>query len=137
MNKSYDDMMTLSYPRPTNRRRMTMAERAAQFSPFAALTGYDAAIAETGRLTDTQVELASDGQIMLNEKLCLLKDCLEENLEILVTYFVPDERKSGGAYQQTTGVARKLDSVRKILVMNNGQEIPFERIWDIQGSFIP
>ena len=137
MSKSYDDMMTLSYPRPTKRRRMTMAERAAQFSPFAALTGYDAAIAETGRLTDTQVELASDGQIMLNEKLCLLKDCLEENPEILVTYFVPDGRKSGGAYQQTTGVARKLDSVRKILVMNNGQEIPFDRIWDIQGSFIP
>ena len=137
MSNGYEDMMTLSYPRPTKRKRMTMIERAAQFSPFAALTGYDAAIAETGRLTDAQVELASDGQTMLNEKLCLLNACLEENPEILITYFVPDARKSGGAYQHISGVARKLDSVRQILVLDSGQEIPFDRIWDIQGSFSP
>ena len=122
---AYDDIVTLTYPsRP---RRMTNYDRAAQFAPFAALTGHDAAIAETARLTDQAIELGEDGAAMLNEKL----QNLTPGQQITVVYFRPDARKSGGAYVRHTGRLKRLESHRDAMLMADGTVITMERICDI------
>ncbi len=94
----YDDIINLPHHVSTKRPQMSMLDRAAQFSPFAALTGYDAAIKETGRLTDEKIEMDEESLNMLNMKFQLLVDALDENQEVSFTYFKPDETKAGGAY---------------------------------------
>ena len=122
---AYDDIVTLTYPsRP---RRMTNYDRAAQFAPFAALTGHDAAIAETARLTDQAIELGEDGAAMLNEKL----QNLTPGQQITVVYFQPDARKSGGAYVRHTGRLKRLEPHRDAMLMADGTVITMERICDI------
>ena len=122
---AYDDIVTLTYPsRP---RRMTNYDRAAQFAPFAALTGHDAAIAETARLTDQAIELGEDGVAMLNEKL----QSLTPGQQITVVYFRPDARKSGGAYVRHTGRLKRLEPHRDAMLMADGTVITMERICDI------
>lgn len=122
---SYDDIINLPYPR--GRQRMSNYDRAAQFSPFAALTGHDAAIAETARLTQSAVELGEDGIAIVNEKL----RCLEPGMDVTVVYFQPDARKAGGAYIRYTGTVKKLDSYSRAILMDDGTLIPFDRICDI------
>ena len=124
MNK-YADIIHLAYPRKP--RRMSNYDRAAQFSPFAALTGHEAAIAETARLTDSAIELAEDGIAMVDEKLRRLVP----GQRVTVEYFKPDLRKSGGAYVRLTGIYKRLEQHRSVLVMNDGTAIDFERICDI------
>ena len=122
---TYDDIVALTYPnRP---QRMTNYDRAAQFAPFAALTGHDAAIAETARLTDQAIELGEDGAAMLNEKL----RSLTPGQQITVVYFRPDTRKSGGAYVRHTGRLKRLEPHRDAMLMTDGTVISMERICDI------
>ena len=97
-NQQYNDIIDLPHHISTTRPRMSMLDRAAQFSPFAALTGYDAAIKETGRLTGQRIELTEECRAVLDRKQQVLLENLAEHPEVSVTYFVPDERKSGGAY---------------------------------------
>ena len=97
----YDDILTRERPRG-KRQPMPVSDRAAQFAPFAALTGYDEAVAETARLTDSKIELGEDRAADINDKLCMLRDRLYERPEAEVTYFVPDGRKSGGSYVTLT-----------------------------------
>ena len=133
----YDDIIHL--PRPISKKRSPMSnfDRAAQFSPFAALTGYDAVIAETGRLTDTRIELDEGGKALLDEKLQTIREHLEEHPAVKLTVFCPDSRKSGGAYETITGNVKKIDPVARILVLTGGEVIPIDRIYGIECLAIP
>lgn len=111
---------------------MSLYDRAAQFSPFAALTGHDAAIKETARLTEQKIELSEDTISRLNEKLQIVSDHLET--EVTITYFVPDERKSGGAYVSHTGTVRRIDDYEHTLVMTDKTVIPIEQISEIESE---
>ena len=108
-NQQYNDIIDLPHHISTTRPRMSMLDRAAQFSPFAALTGYDAAIKETGRLTGQRIELTEECRAVLDRKQQVLLENLAEHPEVSVTYFVPDERKSGGAYVTVAGRVKKVD----------------------------
>ena len=133
----YDDIIQLSRPVSKKRSPMSNFDRAAQFSPFAALTGYDAVIAETGRLTDTQIELDEGGKALLDEKLQTIREHLEEHPAVKLTVFCPDSRKSGGAYETVTGNVKKIDPVARILVLTGGEVIPVDRIYGIECLAIP
>lgn len=124
----YDDIIDL--PRPVCKRssRMTNYDRAAQFSPFAALTGFDAAIEETARLTDKRIELDEMEKLQLNEVLCEIQEKLDAQPQITATYFTYDERKSGGAYITVQGWVRKIDSYSMTLLLTDGRSIPIREI---------
>ena len=111
---------------------MSNYDRAAQFSPFAALTGYDAVIAETGRLTDTQAELDEGGKALLDEKLRLLREHLPDRPEAEFLVFRPDTRKRGGAYETIRGRLKKIDPVNRLLVLTAGEIIPIDNIYGIE-----
>ena len=128
----YDDIINLPHPTSANHPRMALYDRAAQFSPFAALTGHDAAIKETARLTEQKIELSEDTISQLNEKLQIVADHLET--EVTITYFVPDERKSGGAYVSYTGIVRRIDDYEHTLIMTDKTVIPIEQISEIESE---
>ena len=111
-SKSYEDILNLPHHVSETRPRMSMEDRAAQFSPFAALTGYDAAIAETARRTDRFVPLEEDRKAVLNGKLQLLAELQDTRPEIALTYFEPDERKPGGVYRRITGRVKRVAEPR-------------------------
>lgn len=134
MTGKYDDIINLPHHVSSRRAPMTMIDRAAQFSPFAALTGYDAAIQETARLTEGFITLDESSKEFLNERLQLIQESLDEHPEITVTYFKPDERKSGGAYVSITGVVKKIDEYNQGIIMADGTGICFEYIYSITGD---
>ena len=111
---------------------MSMEERAAQFSPFAALTGYEAAVKETARLTDEREELDEDEKAIINETLQKLDLHLAEHPEVVLTYFVPDERKEGGARKIIKGKIWKIDRDRQLLVLENRDEVQIGDILKIE-----
>ena len=113
---------------------MPMIERAAQFSPFAALTGYDAAIKETGRLTDEKIELDEEALTALDMKYQLLMDALDDAPEVTITYFQPDERKAGGKYIMATGALKKVDDFERRITMQDGTKIPMDDILTIESD---
>lgn len=133
-NDQYNDIIDLPHHVSATRPRMSMIDRAAQFSPFAALTGYDAAIKETGRLTDRRIELTEDSRVALDRKQQLLMDNLADRPKVSVTYFVPDERKSGGAYVTVTGQVKKVDEFERLLILTEGTKIPLDEIQDLSGD---
>ena len=133
-NYEYDDIINLPHHVSATRPRMSMIDRAAQFSPFAALTGYDAAIKETGRLTDERIELSDESRAALDRKQQLLMDNLADRPEVSVTYFVPDERKSGGAYITVTGQVKKVDEFERLLILIDSTKIPLDEIHDLSGE---
>lgn len=128
----YDDIINLPHPTSQKHPRMSLYDRAAQFSPFTALTGHDAAIKETARFTEKQTEQSEDLISRLNEKLQIISD--NPGTEITVTYFVPDERKTGGAYVSHTGIAKKIDDYKHTLVMEDTMIIPISQISEIESS---
>lgn len=129
----YDDIIHLPHPSSATHPRMPVSDRAAQFSPFAALTGHASAIRETERLTDMQQLLAEDAALALDRKLRLLQEKLAEEPFVSITYFLPDGQKEGGAYQTVRGTPHKLDPYRRLLVMEDGTQIPLDDIWEIDG----
>ena len=133
-NHQYDDIINLPHYVSPTRPRMSMIDRAAQFSPFAALTGYDAAIKETGRLTDQRIELSEDSRAALDRKQQLLMDNLADRPEVSLTYFVPDERKSGRAYVTVTGQVKKVDDYQRLLLLTDGTKIPLDDILDLESE---
>ena len=109
-------------------------DRAAQFSPFAALTGYAGVIRETARLTDRKIELDETMLTALNERYQLLLSVLDAEPEVEITYFVPDERKSGGAYRTVSGVVKKADEFARRLTLTDGTVIPMEDVLMLDGA---
>ena len=134
MSGPYDDIIHLPHHVSAKRKRMSLYDRAAQFSPFAALTGYDAAIQETGRRTDLKIEIDEDARIELDRKQQILLREASGRPEIEVTYFVPDDRKSGGAYHTVTGRLWKIDAYQRILLMESGTQIPLDDVLDIKSE---
>lgn len=134
MKDLYEDIINLPHHVSETRPQMSMIDRAAQFSPFAALTGYDAAIKETGRLTDEKIEMDEEALNILNMKFQLLVDRLADEPEITFTYFKPDERKAGGAYIDVTGKVKKVDDFERLIVMQNGTKMPMDDILNIEGE---
>ena len=130
----YKDIIHLPHHVSKTRPQMSMLDRAAQFSPFAALTGYDDTIKETGRLTDKKMELGEETQELLDRKQQYLQKIIACRPEITVTFFVPDEKKAGGSYASCTGNLRRIDPVERLFVMADGRKIPLDEIADIEGE---
>lgn len=130
----YDDIINLPRPVSQNHRPMPMTDRAAQFSPFAALVGYDEAVDETTRLTDSRLELDEDRIAELNDKLNFLRDNISCRPEITVTYFVPDDKKTGGKYAAVTGNIRIIDDHERNIVFTAGECIKLDDILYIESN---
>ncbi len=134
MSTPYEDILYLPHHVSDNRARMSMLDRAAQFSPFAALTGYDDVVSETARLTQTQIILDVDAREELDKKLTLIRDQIAQGPQLRITHFVPDERKAGGAYVTTTGRGYRMSSHEKWLKLDDGTAIFFENILNIESD---
>ena len=131
MSGNYDDIISLPHPEPRTHPRMSLHDRAAQFSPFAALTGHSAAIAETGRLTDSRITLDESEMARVDAALQRLRELLPQEPMASITYFVPDERKAGGSYQTVTGTARRIDTANGVLLLTDQRAIPIPDILDV------
>ncbi len=134
MTKTYDDIIDLPHHVSTTHPHMAAIDRAAQFSPFAALTGYDAAIKETARLTDERVELDESMKDALSNKLQIIADRLKEHPEIAITYFQPDGKKNGGTNVTAVSAAKKIDKYERVVVMADDIVIPIDDIISIDGQ---
>lgn len=132
MNNRYDEIMELPHHVSKTRPQMPMSDRAAQFAPFAALTGYDSAIKETGRLTDERIALDEEALTALNRKYQLLMDTLDDAPEVTIIYFQPDERKAGGQYVSATGTAKKVDTFGRRILLQDGTRIPLDSVYDLR-----
>lgn len=136
MTKTYDDIIHLPHHVSATRPQMPNIDRAAQFSPFAALTGYDAAIKETERLTDERIELDEYMKYALNERLQRIADRLDSHPEIKITYFQPDRKKNGGTYVTMNSSVKKIDMYERVIIMVDGTAIPIDEIINIEGEDI-
>lgn len=133
MNHPYDDIINLPHHVSERHPQMSMYNRAAQFAPFAALTGHDSAITEVARLTEAEEELSESDAEVLNRKLAYLQS-LDEKPTISVTYFVPDDKKEGGSYHTATGIVKSVEPDKGVLQFEDGTGIPVIRIKDIDGE---
>ncbi len=133
MSDKYDDIINLPHPSSKRFPRMPLQERAAQFSPFAALTGYDDTIRETARLTDRRVELDESRRLELDAALRDLGARLEARPEVLVTYFLPDARKEGGQYVHVSGRLKKIDAVSRTLLLEDGTRIRIDDVYELNA----
>ena len=130
----YEDIMDRPHHISKKHPQMSMSERAAQFSPFAALTGYDAAVEETARLTDRRIELDEYEARHLDERIQKLSEHLQEHPKISITYFLPDARKDGGEYVTVTGSVKKMDPYERRIVLMDGTLIPIHEVIKIDGE---
>lgn len=131
MSSPYDDIIQMPHPTSTKHPRMSLSNRAAQFSPFAALSGHSAALAETARLTDQEIELTEDLKAVLDQKQRILLEHVKEHPKVTVTWFQPDEKKDGGQYITTTGYLKRIDEFEKVLHLTDGTKIPLAHVIDI------
>ena len=130
----YDDIIDLPHHQSATRSHMPLIDRAAQFSPFAALTGYEAVITETARLTDQRIELDEDAKAVITRKLQVIVKHIRERPEIAVTWFRPDEKKDGGAYVTVTGEVRCIDEYDQAILMMDGTRIPICDMTALKGE---
>ena len=130
----YDDILHLPHHVSSVHPQMPLAERAAQFAPFAALTGHGDAIRETARITDAYIRLDEDSRESLDGKLSILQEHMDRHPPITITFFRPDARKEGGAYESVSGTVRKVDTWKRKLVLADGREVPMEYIMDMDSE---
>lgn len=135
MSGPYDDIIQLPHPTSDRHPRMSLSDRAAQFSPFAALSGHSAALAETARLTDRQIELSDDDRAVLDQKQRILLEHIKELPEVTVTWFQPDEKKDGGQYLTATERLKKFDEVERVLILESGFQIPISNVIELESSY--
>lgn len=133
---NYDDIINLPHHVSTKHPRMSALDRAAQFSPFAALTGHDSAIKETARLTDIKLELDEDKKEELDNRLQMLREQTALRPEVEITYFVPDTKKPGGSYLLVRGVIKKFDDIEHKILLENGTVIPINDIYGLECPFL-
>ena len=140
----YADIIHLPHHQAADRKHMSPYDRAAQFSPFAALTGFDGVIAETGRLTDHKIELSENEKVLLDQKLTLIDEAIRagQHPEITLLYFTPDARKTGGSYQEHTGSVRQIDPIERTIVFladngrSAGMTIAIDDVKEIHGASV-
>lgn len=132
-SNKYDDIINLPHPVSTTHPQMSMINRAAQFSPFAALPGHSDAIKETARVTDKKIELDDGEKEIINEKLLFISEQMKNRPLISVTYFKGDKKKSGGEYQTITGNVNKIDEFKGLVKMEDGTIIRFDDIISIEN----
>ena len=130
----YDDILEREHHVSMVHPQMPLSQRAAQFAPYAALTGYDAAILETARLTLERAELDENRKAELDAQLRRLRDALPEQPELTAVWFVPDERKEGGAYVAHTGRLRRIDEYRRVLQFTDGTEVPLDELFRLDDG---
>lgn len=124
----YFEILSRIHPTSKKHSRMSRMNRAAQFAPFAALTGYEESIEETARLTDRRIELSEYEIEELNAKLNFIQEHIKERPEVTITYFQSDERKEGGSYITVTGKVRRIDEVNRILVFDDERTVAINAI---------
>ena len=127
----YGDIIDMPHHQSDKRAHMSLHDRAAQFAPFAALRGYDEEIAETARFTDDRQELSNEDIAILNEKLHIIIDNIMSKPEVSITYFIPDDKKSGGAYTTVKGNVRRIDEVNRIICLTDDTKILIDDILKI------
>ncbi len=130
--KNYDDMINLPCPTSPTHPRMPIEDRAAQFAPFSALTGYGDAIDETERQTEERIELGEEQKDRLDRKMALLMSKIHTRPQIQVTYFVPDVRKEGGVYRTVSGQIKRVELYEGILLFADGVKIPIADVYEIE-----
>ena len=135
MTKKYDDILSLPHPASTKHPPMPIADRAAIFSPFAALSGHSAAIAETARLTEKRIELDEDCREKLDRKHRILEGIAWKQPELTVTWFQPDEKNPGGRYVTTTGSLKRTDRLARVMILTDGTRIPLDDIFDLESEW--
>ena len=131
MTDQYDDTIHLPHHISSTRPRMSAIDRAAQFSPFAALTGYDVSIKESARLTGERLELDDSQKEDIGDKLRFVMEQLDADTEIRITYFLPDTRKAGGEYVSVSGAVKKIDEYERMIIMSDGKQIPIDEVIDV------
>ena len=131
---SYDDLLDLPHPTSPRHPRMPILDRAAQFAPFSALTGYDDAIEETARLTDSMTEMTEDHRDQLDRRYQLLLASLERHPQVEITYFLPDARKAGGSYQTVRGALLRIDETERIMYLSGGHRILIDAVHGIESE---
>lgn len=134
MNGKYDAILEFPHHVSKTHRQMSRQDRAAQFAPFAALSGYDSAIRETARLTDDRIELGEELLLELNTRLQMLSERIQEAPIVSITYFTPDKQKSGGAYLTASGVVRRINDFDREILLDDGTRIKIDDIVSIQGE---
>ena len=132
----YKDIIDLPHFVSKNRKHMSNLDRAAQFAPFAALVGYEESINETGRITEDIIELSETNLAILDKKINILREHLKENNEISITYFIPDELKSGGSYKTDKIIVKSIDEINRLLIDINNKSYPLDYLIDISGDVI-
>ena len=131
MSNKYDDIINLPHHISKKHPQMTLEARAAQFAPFAALTGYDDEVKETARLTNRRIELDDEAKSILDNKIQIILEQISQRPTVSITYFIPDTRKAGGEYVTITGIIKKVDGYNQVIVLENRTEIPINEIIDI------
>lgn len=133
-NHRYDDIISLPHHVSKTRPQMSRINRAAQFSPFAALTGYESTIAETARLTDKRIEADDDTKADIDMRLQILIERAGEKPAVSITYFKPDDKKDGGSYVTISGNVKRVDEYELQVILTNGTKIPINSIYAIEGE---
>lgn len=134
--EDYDDIINIPYSGKKSGVALSMHQRAAQFAPFAALVGHDSMIMETARLTDEELEVTDEAIAILSRKMNCLRMTLSQRPVVTITYFLADEKKSGGEYRTAIGVIRKIDDYENLIVMEDGTRIPLRHILDLDSEII-
>ena len=131
MNDKYEDIINMPHHISKKHPPMGIEVRAAQFAPFAALTGYEDAVEETGRITDKKIDLDEEAKKILDKKINLLQNIIKKRPNMTVMYFKPDLKKTGGKYITVNGDLKKIDEYNQKIILNNNQEIKVCDIMDI------
>ena len=130
----YEDIVDLPHHVSRKHPQPTMADRAARFTPFAAITGYEEMVLEEARITDDRIELDENSKAALNEKLNMILEFIDEQPEVSITYFEPDKRKAGGAYVTVTGTVKRIDEYEHLVIMTDGKKINIDDIYNLQSE---
>ena len=128
----YDDIINLEHHVSTKHSRMSLENRSAQFAPFSALTGYEEAVKEEARVTESRIDIDEEAKIEVNEKLNYIIKHLDKNIIVSVTYFEKDKKKQGGSYKTIKGIIKKIDDFRKTIEMQTGEIIKIEELKKIE-----
>lgn len=128
MNNKYQDIINLPHYEPKKHPRMSIEARSAQFAPFSALTGYDDVVKETGRLTQRKLELSEEQKINISLK---LQEALDNKKEVLIKYFIKDIKKQGGKYSEKTGVIKKYDQIKQMIIFYDKTQIEINNVVEI------